>query len=182
MSAIVALPVSAVFCTALLLFSPVVRAGPVRIVSQNRFVDAVAEEPGPRRQESREDASDFGPFNQRAQVTTPGAVGLATQDSMLLIAPDGALFTATGSATGSVRVPVHAESMFGVTFDVALPLSYRLNIHGDFPTGARPRPSALPARSAAVRCRDPIRISPEFSLRARTTSRPMPPHPTPPSS
>jgi hypothetical protein len=124
-----------VSCAVLVLSFSAARAGPVRIVSQNRFVDAVAEEPGPRRQEQRQDASDFGPFNQTVQVTTPGAAGLASQDSVLSLTPQGALFTATATVLGSTRVPVGGESMFGITFDVSDPLPYHLSFIGQAQTG-----------------------------------------------
>ena len=113
-------------------------AGPVRIVSQNRFVDAIADEPGPRRQEQRADASDFGPFNHTVQVTTPGGAGLAVQDSVLALSPGGALFTATGSVTGNVTIAVGGESKFDVTFSVSEALPYRLAFVGDSRAGVPP--------------------------------------------
>jgi hypothetical protein len=138
MSSTSAARLALVSCAMFLLSSSAARAGPVRIVSQDRFVDAVAEEPGPRRQHQHQDASDFGPFNQTVQVTTPGAAGIASQDSVLLLTPQGALFTATATVIGSTRIPVGGESMFGVTFDVSQPLPYRLSFVGHAQTGVPP--------------------------------------------
>ena len=127
-----------VSCPMFVLSSSAARAGTVRIVSQDRFVDAVAEAPGPRRQHQHQDASDFGPFNQTVQVTTPGAAGIASQDSVLSLTPQGALFTATATVIGSTRIPVGGESMFGVTFDVAQPLLYHLSFGGQAQAGVPP--------------------------------------------
>ena len=106
---------------ACLLLGATAQAGIVNLVSQDRFVD-VKGVPGIA--EMRQQASNFGPFNQSV-----GEFGGATayQNSTLALTPDGVRITAQGGTQNSITAPAGTpESFFQVTFDVNKTVEFNL--------------------------------------------------------